>query len=115
PHPPRPRRRPRQAGGGKEGGAAHPGGGGGNRDRLGTPSGHPECRLRRRQLTGRLLPCPQGCEEVVAQPVGLTDPVERKELLAGDRKSTRLNLQSREKLVCRLLLEKKKNETRSRI
>src|SRR2546429_5795924 len=31
---------------------------------------------------------------------------------AGDRKSTRLNSQSRLHLVCRLLLEKKKNKTR---
>src|SRR3712207_7673931 len=29
----------------------------------------------------------------------------------ADRKSTRLNLQSRQYLVCRLLLEKKKNNT----
>src|SRR3712207_7718922 len=34
---------------------------------------------------------------------------ERHQPLDGDRKSTRLNLQSRQYLVCRLLLEKKKH------
>src|SRR3712207_6986720 len=33
---------------------------------------------------------------------------ERRRLTCGDRKSTRLNSQSRQYLVCRLLLEKKK-------
>src|SRR2546428_10119012 len=41
--------------------------------------------------------------EVEASTAGLIE--------AGDRKSTRLNLQSRSDLVCRLLLEKKKQES----
>src|SRR3712207_8180754 len=39
--------------------------------------------------------------------------LERSSYVAGDRKSTRLNLQSCQYLVCRLLLEKKKQFDRN--
>src|SRR3712207_6961343 len=39
---------------------------------------------------------------------------QRVAIARADRKSTRLNSRSRQYLVCRLLLEKKKNQTRER-
>src|SRR3712207_7695228 len=50
-----------------------------------------------------VLPVLRGEDAVLGQVIGCS---------AADRKSTRLELQSRQYLVCRLLLEKKKKKTR---
>src|SRR3546814_5505095 len=54
-------------------------------------------------VSGRHVPAPE------AKALGIVDEIVPENDMVGDRKSTRLNSSTNAHLVCRLLLEKKKN------
>src|SRR2546427_9368309 len=83
-----------------------------------TPSSSPR-RGRRRSSTGRTTPCSRGRRDLYLDPLGgaARDPAEMGFELHLDRQAWLRSeehtseLQSQSNLVCRLLLEKKKNTT----